>query len=101
MAAGSENSAIVRTIIALADNLGMTVVAEGIETEAQRAELSASGCEHAQGYLFARPAAASTIEELMRKQQGSSLTCTASKEPASLPLAIRASQLPEFAQCWT
>jgi diguanylate cyclase (GGDEF)-like protein len=101
MAAGNENSAIVRTIIALADNLGMTVVAEGIETEAQRDELSAAGCEHAQGYLFARPAAARTIEELMRKQQRSSLICTASKELASLSLAIRAGQLPEFAECST
>jgi diguanylate cyclase (GGDEF)-like protein len=101
MAAGSENSSIVRTIIALAHNLGMTVVAEGIETEAQREELSASGCEHAQGYLFARPAAASTIEELMRKQQISNLSCIASKETASLALAIRAGQLPEFAQCST
>jgi predicted signal transduction protein with EAL and GGDEF domain len=101
MAAGNENSAIVRTIIALADNLGMAVVAEGIETEAQREELSASGCEFAQGFLFARPAVASAIEELLRKQQGTSLMRTVSKEPDSLSLGIIAGQLPEFAECST
>lgn len=99
MAAGNENSAIVRTIIALADNLGMNVVAEGIETEAQREELSVSGCEYAQGYLFARPAAASATEDLIRKQQRTCLIRTISKEPDNLSLAIVAGQLQEFAEC--
>jgi diguanylate cyclase (GGDEF)-like protein len=101
MAAGNENSAIVRTIIALADNLGMAVVAEGIETETQREELSASGCESAQGFLFARPAAASAIEELLRLRQRTSLTLTSSKDPNSLSLVLLGSQLPEFAECST
>ncbi len=53
---GDDNdTAIVRTIIALADTLGLTVVAEGVETEAQLAYLRANRCDQAQGYLFSRP----------------------------------------------
>ena len=46
---------IVRGIIELAHNLGLIVVAEGIETEAQYRELAALGCDHAQGFLFGTP----------------------------------------------
>ncbi|WP_324779587.1 putative bifunctional diguanylate cyclase/phosphodiesterase [Thiobacillus sedimenti] len=53
---GDDNdTAIVRTIIALAGTLGLTVVAEGVETEAQLAYLRANRCDQAQGYLFSRP----------------------------------------------
>lgn len=50
-----ENAAIVRTILALAHSLDLDVVAEGIETDEQRAQLTAMGCEYGQGYLFGRP----------------------------------------------
>jgi EAL domain-containing protein (putative c-di-GMP-specific phosphodiesterase class I) len=46
---------IVRTIMKLAQNLGMDVVAEGVETEGQRARLAALECEFGQGYYFAKP----------------------------------------------
>jgi diguanylate cyclase (GGDEF)-like protein len=46
---------IVRTIVALGHDLGLEVVAEGIETAAQLAELRQMGCDHGQGYLFSRP----------------------------------------------
>jgi EAL domain-containing protein (putative c-di-GMP-specific phosphodiesterase class I) len=46
---------IVRTIIKLAQTLGMDVVAEGVETEQQRAQLRALECEFGQGYYFAKP----------------------------------------------
>ena len=46
---------IVRAIMVLAHNLGLAVVAEGVETEVQRLELQDVGCEFAQGFLFARP----------------------------------------------
>jgi len=49
------NPAIVQTIVILARNLGLGVVAEGIETENQYIELSKLGCESAQGYYFAHP----------------------------------------------
>ncbi len=53
-----ENIIIVRTIVSLAHNLGFDVVAEGIETERQRAFLAELGCEYGQGFLLARPLAA-------------------------------------------
>ena len=48
-------TAIVRTIVTLADNLGLSVIAEGVETQAQRDSLLANGCFAYQGYLFGRP----------------------------------------------
>ena len=48
-------SAIVSTVVGLAHILGMTVVAEGVETAAQYDEVAAFGCEESQGYFFARP----------------------------------------------
>ncbi|MBV9215544.1 MAG: EAL domain-containing protein [Acidobacteria bacterium] len=59
--ANGENDEIVRAIITLARNLGLTVVAEGIETDVQRRVLEGLGCESGQGFLFARPMA---IDEL-------------------------------------
>jgi diguanylate cyclase (GGDEF)-like protein/PAS domain S-box-containing protein len=50
-----ENLAIVRTIVALAQNLGMDVVAEGVETEDQLKLLRKLECENGQGYLFSTP----------------------------------------------
>jgi EAL domain-containing protein (putative c-di-GMP-specific phosphodiesterase class I) len=50
---------IVRTIIALAQSLSLTVTAEGVETDRQRSELRALGCTRAQGYYFSRPVEAS------------------------------------------
>lgn len=51
----AEDAAIARTIIALGQTLGLQVVAEGIETEAQRAALLTMGCTIGQGFLFAAP----------------------------------------------
>ncbi|MEM7736526.1 MAG: EAL domain-containing protein, partial [Deinococcota bacterium] len=46
---------LVKTIITMAQNLQLTVVAEGIETPVQLAKLQALGCQQAQGYLFGKP----------------------------------------------
>ncbi|HLO96553.1 MAG TPA: EAL domain-containing protein [Burkholderiaceae bacterium] len=50
-----NDAAIAKMVVALADSMGLGVVAEGVETEAQREALAALGCTHYQGYLFSRP----------------------------------------------
>lgn len=64
---GKENSLasepIVAMILALGESCGVTVVAEGVETALQAAQLQRLGCQFAQGYLFGRPAAADEIVE--------------------------------------
>jgi EAL domain-containing protein (putative c-di-GMP-specific phosphodiesterase class I) len=60
---------LVRSIARMADNLGMQVVAEGVETEAQRALLARLGCRYGQGYLFSRPVSAEQATELLAASQ--------------------------------
>ncbi|MES2013528.1 MAG: EAL domain-containing protein [Pseudomonadota bacterium] len=55
VATDASDKAIVRTIIAMAHSLNLKVIAEGVETEAQRSFLMDNGCNHYQGYLFSRP----------------------------------------------
>jgi EAL domain-containing protein (putative c-di-GMP-specific phosphodiesterase class I) len=55
IAKGNRNAQLVNSIVSLGTSLGMEVVAEGVETEVQRAQLMALGCRLAQGYLFSRP----------------------------------------------
>ncbi|RZL11857.1 MAG: EAL domain-containing protein [Rubrivivax sp.] len=63
---GNENDAqLVSTMISLAHNLKMRVVAEGVEMPDQEAFLHARGCDIAQGYLFSRPVPAAQIEKLL------------------------------------
>lgn len=61
-AQGGENSEIVRTINTLAHNLGMDVVAEGVETAEQVAQLKSMKCTLGQGYFFSRPLDASAAQ---------------------------------------
>lgn len=51
----SKDLALCKAIVVMAHELGMKVIAEGVETEAQRDLLAAAGCDFAQGYLYARP----------------------------------------------
>lgn len=60
-----KSEEIVRTIMTLAENLHLEVVAEGIETENQFMRLRELGCNLAQGYLFSKPVAAPQAEEIL------------------------------------
>jgi len=57
---------IIKAVIDLAHNLGMTVVAEGVETREQLEFLKGAGCDYAQGYYFYKPTTAGAIEALLR-----------------------------------
>ncbi|MCU0517440.1 MAG: EAL domain-containing protein [Oscillatoria sp. Prado101] len=65
---GSEYVEIVRAIVTLAHNLGMDVIAEGVETSQQLAVLRELGCEYAQGYFFAKPVPAEAAEAMLASQ---------------------------------
>jgi diguanylate cyclase (GGDEF)-like protein len=66
IAIDSNDKAIVRTIIAMAQNLNLDVIAEGVETEEQRRLLLSKGCTHFQGYLFSKPIPIDQFEELIK-----------------------------------
>ncbi|GJE51932.1 hypothetical protein GOFOIKOB_4997 [Methylobacterium tardum] len=63
---------IVRAVIGLGASLGMTTTAEGVETEAQLAQLRAEGCDEVQGYLFSRPVPVSEVADVIRRWNGNS-----------------------------
>jgi diguanylate cyclase (GGDEF)-like protein/PAS domain S-box-containing protein len=65
MTISAEHMAIVSAIVNLARALRIYVVAEGVETEEQAAQLHALGCDEAQGYLFTRPLPAGEIAKLL------------------------------------
>ena len=64
----ANDDAIVRTIIALAENLGLEAVAEGVETELQRDFLRRHGCQLAQGYLYSRPLPMAELEAFLARE---------------------------------
>ena len=64
IATNFNDAVIVQTIIGMAQNLGMTVIAEGVENEAQRVCLEKFGCPTYQGYLFGRPLPLLEFEKL-------------------------------------
>jgi EAL domain-containing protein (putative c-di-GMP-specific phosphodiesterase class I) len=77
-----RNAAVVRAAIRLANELGLEVIAEGVETEAQARFLMGAGCEQAQGYYFSPPVPALKATELLKAGR---------VEPASGPLRRLAS----------
>jgi EAL domain-containing protein (putative c-di-GMP-specific phosphodiesterase class I) len=64
----AEDRAIVSAIIALADSLQLSTVAEGVETEQQFALLQGKGCRYAQGYLFSAPMPAANAQMLLARR---------------------------------
>ncbi|BFL85031.1 hypothetical protein LFREDSHE_34810 [Shewanella baltica] len=59
----SNDQILCEAIIVMAHKLGMKVIAEGVETEAQRQVLLAAGCDYGQGYLFSRPVPAAEFTQ--------------------------------------
>jgi len=68
IATDPNDAAIVQTIIVMAKSLGLDVIAEGVETEAQLEFLRQRGCAAFQGYLFSRPVALDQFEALLSAQ---------------------------------
>lgn len=65
-----DDTAITEGVLALARKLGLSVIAEGVETEEQRNCLRAQGCEQIQGFLFARPMSADACLNFLLRQPG-------------------------------
>jgi diguanylate cyclase (GGDEF)-like protein/PAS domain S-box-containing protein len=68
LATDSDDATIVRAIISLGHNLGLKVVAEGVEHEDQRRFLRLNKCDEAQGYLFCRPTEAALLAKMLPKR---------------------------------
>jgi EAL domain-containing protein (putative c-di-GMP-specific phosphodiesterase class I) len=65
---GDSGSVMVCAIVALAQNLGMDVVAEGVETAEQLSQLEALGCEYVQGFYFSKPVDVAAASRLIAAQ---------------------------------
>jgi len=73
IATDADDAAIVVSVIALAHNLGLRVIAEGVESEEQLEFLSRHGCNEIQGFYFSRPVEASAFRQML--QDGKHLNC--------------------------
>jgi hypothetical protein len=65
---GPDDTAIVRSIIVMGRNLGLEVIAEGVETAAQANFLKAEGCHELRGYLFSKPLPAEAFEQVLQSR---------------------------------
>jgi diguanylate cyclase (GGDEF)-like protein/PAS domain S-box-containing protein len=65
LCSGNEHSTLVRSVLAIAREFGLQVVAEGIESEAQEAQLCRLGCDYGQGFLYGRPVPAAMVDTLL------------------------------------
>ncbi len=81
----SSRPVILRSIVALAHDLGMAVIAEGAESEDDALELEQIGCDFAQGYVFGRPATASAVRQAIRSKANTAMM----EEPAVLGVINR------------
>ena len=79
-----DNALIVRSIIDLSHNLGLKVVAEGVETAAARDMLKYFGCDEAQGYFYSRPQPADIITNFLSEPPSGLLLRPCSRPPKGL-----------------
>jgi EAL domain-containing protein (putative c-di-GMP-specific phosphodiesterase class I) len=73
LASDSDDAAIVRAIIQMGHSLKLSTIAEGVETQAQLAFLSAAGCREGQGYLFGRPVGADEMQNVLISAQSAAV----------------------------
>lgn len=66
---GSDDAAIVKAIISLAHNLQLSVIAEGVETQAQLEYLQLHSCDQIQGYFISRPVSAEALAKLLKQER--------------------------------
>lgn len=66
IASDASDMALSEAIVMMAHKLGLKVIAEGVETQAQKDRLIAAGCDYGQGYLFSRPVPAEEFERLLK-----------------------------------
>jgi len=83
--ADGDESTIVRAVLGLGRNLGITTIAEGVETPGQRQFLIREGCDQGQGYLFGRPMAAADIPHVIARTD-----LLPAVHPALRPVAMQA-----------
>ncbi|MCA6126125.1 GAF domain-containing protein [Bradyrhizobium sp. WSM 1704] len=84
----SEDVAIAQAIISMGKALGMTIVAEGVETSEQQEFLRAHACDEMQGFLFSRPLPARDLAELLRASPTLSSTPLQPEEEAAIDLDL-------------
>jgi diguanylate cyclase (GGDEF)-like protein/PAS domain S-box-containing protein len=91
-----EDQAITKAIIAMGKTLGMTVIAEGVETQEQEEFLSEHACDESQGYYFSKPISADGFAELLRQYGPSDYRSPGSYEsfsPAAIPANKKLGQI--------
>jgi EAL domain-containing protein (putative c-di-GMP-specific phosphodiesterase class I) len=74
----------VRAILSLGTSLGLQVIAEGVETDAQRTYLHDHGCDGYQGYLFGRPEPVEAFERFATRYRGQGLAVDGDGSPPTL-----------------
>jgi predicted signal transduction protein with EAL and GGDEF domain len=74
MLENSESQEIVKTILSLGNNLGMGIVAEGVESGEQASVLRSLGCEYAQGYFFSKPLDSDEVARILVSSESRSFT---------------------------